>query len=402
MHADRRLILGLALLLGGAALGQSPPPEAEAARQAHVAAAVDDGIAAIRRDVYATSFSVDLTIRQAAGRIDAAKSLDEAIQSAEQRGGPRWREDGQSCEVRLELPGTTVAAALQEAGVKQFARLGLTSEAFARAVGHLKTLRFAATGVGRPKPAVVERPVDDPAPAWKAVSEPARTEAVSNAKNDAAARVVESLSAVPLGGGRTLADLLAQPGVAGDLRRQLADRPATGVEYGQDLAVRLRLAAGPDEVWPLVQENLQKYNLGPAPDDADAWRRLWDDVARSVCTPTGRGLPPANQRLIPRDPPPWASRQMDADGRGLGTDLKSARTAEALAHAQLRAQVEALELTPGTTLAEAAKRDPRVARALSGALGRARVSRVSYGGPSVTSRVNVDLDWLWRALAAIE
>jgi hypothetical protein len=93
---------------------------------------------------------------------------------------------------------------------------------------------------------------------------------------------------------------------------------------------------------------------------------------------------------------------MDADGQGIGKDLKGARAAETMARAQLRAQVEDLDLTPSVKLGDAAKRDSRVARALSGALRRARVSQVTFDKDSVTARVNLDLDWVWRGLTAIE
>src|SRR5688500_17786388 len=120
MRPDRYLIiLGLALVFGGPARGQPPQglDDPGTARRAQLAAAVDDGLAALRRDVYAAPFSVDLNVRQAASRLDAVDPIDRAIQTAEQRGGPRWRgdDDRPICEVRLELPGATVAAAIHEA-----------------------------------------------------------------------------------------------------------------------------------------------------------------------------------------------------------------------------------------------------------------------------------------------
>lgn len=110
----------------------------------------------------------------------------------------------------------------------------------------------------------------------------------------------------------------------------------------------------------------------------------------------------AMENPIPRNPPDWINRQIDAEGQGSGGGLRGARAGEAVALSQLREQVGALKLASGKTVGQAMADNPRINGAVTEALRRARVSRVEYASAMVTVRVSLDLDYVWRALTALE
>lgn len=252
----------------------APPATAPAAERSPLDQAHQDAIAALRREVLGTPFSTDLTIGQAARKMKVAAAIDQALQTAEQPGGVRWRD--KVCELRLELPGATLAAVLADADRKQPGALGMTSESFQRRLASLRTLRFSAIG------------------------------------SSAAA------------------------------------------------------------------------------------------FAEPVALPNPAAIAPVPARLVPVDPPDWAGRQMDADGRGDGGGLKGARAAEAVAQAQLRQQLDTLALTSDTTLGQAVTKDGRLNLAVARAMRHARVSRVTYGVDVVEVRMSLDLAHLWRELVRVE
>jgi len=247
------------------------PLPVERADSKALESAFRDAVAALRRDILQAPFSADMTVGQAAGKLNATQAIDASIQSARQPGGPRWRNT--ICELRLELPGKELARIFAEAGRGRSGELGMTSDFFDRRLAHLQTQTFVALGFGDPK-----------APRQNAV--------------------------------------------------------------------------------PPVAEKVES--------------------------------------IVPLNPPAWINRQLDVEGLGGGNGLKGARAAEAVALAELRRQVEALPLSGDMTLGAAIQKDPRVAGALRDAIRRARVSRVEYGNENVTVRMCLDLDYVWRALAAIK
>jgi hypothetical protein len=106
--------------------------------------------------------------------------------------------------------------------------------------------------------------------------------------------------------------------------------------------------------------------------------------------------------FLPFNPPRWASQSLQADGRATtaNTRLRAARAAEVDALANLRKQIDALEIGD-TTLGDASKNDRRLNTAIDRAIQRARLTKVDYlanGGANV--RANLDLNDLWREIDA--
>jgi hypothetical protein len=103
---------------------------------------------------------------------------------------------------------------------------------------------------------------------------------------------------------------------------------------------------------------------------------------------------------VPRNPPDWAQRQIDATGvAGSGHGLKAARAAEADALDKLRRQVRSLQLAPGMSLGEAAGQDKSIADAVERGVNRAHVINPEYpaaGGARVT--MTLDLGDVWEEL----
>ncbi len=241
---------------------------------------------------------------------------------------------------------------------------------------------------------------------WRNVTDAERREAILTAKSNAVAHVMQSLRPVPLSGASTLDDALNLPEVNAEIRDWIGGRPATAIVFGDDLGVTLVLSAPPEELWPVVQSALVRHHLGPPPSDGRAWARIQAAVLRAAAPAEGRSVATATHprdvpatAALPRAPPDWISRQLETEAEAEGSGLKAARIAEIVAQQHLRAQVEALPLNAATTLGQAAKVDPRVARALDKVLSRAPTTKVDYQQHGIVkARVSLDLEEVWRAL----
>src|SRR4051812_36409997 len=110
MRALLFMILSVVALSLPARLPAAEKLDADA-RRAQVSAANADAVEALRRDVFGASMTPDMTVEQFIQRTDSRDALDKAIRRAEQIGGTR-RLDDQTCQVRLQLPGTEVADAI--------------------------------------------------------------------------------------------------------------------------------------------------------------------------------------------------------------------------------------------------------------------------------------------------
>ena len=119
-------------------------------------------------------------------------------------------------------------------------------------------------------------------------------------------------------------------------------------------------------------------------------------MAATACRGWAQAGPGKTDRLssdLPRTPPDWIEKQLEADGksRALASRLKAARAAEADAIEKLRLQLESLPLTEALKVGEAAGQDKQVAGAIDRALGRSRTKRVDYlgdGGAQVVMKRN--------------
>ncbi|HEX8915179.1 MAG TPA: hypothetical protein VF796_22700, partial [Humisphaera sp.] len=269
-------------------------PNAADAAQRQVAAALADALETLRRDVLATPFDAERTIDQVVRRLDASLAFSKAVQSADQFGSPRWRDDG-ACELRMVLAGSAVADALEWAADQPHAKKVkfADSRAMRDGLARLRRRTFSAVGIGVAAGRLdVVRP--DSAP-WRGVPADDRAAALRAARADAVNGVMDNLAAVPLAGGKSLRDALALPDVADPIHRWLAARPVASVEFREDLKVRLILAVPADELWPVVRAALERNRLGPAPDDGAGWERLRAELARAVPQAEGRGSVPGDR-----------------------------------------------------------------------------------------------------------
>jgi hypothetical protein len=386
------------------------------ARRAQVAAANADAVEGLRRDVLSSSLTPDMTVEQFVQRTDSRGTLDKTVRRAEQIGGTRWLDD-QTCQVRLQLPGSEIADAIVEIAKAKPRETGIPADVIRQRVDKLRERTFAATGMStgaidrlRPRPEQA---------AWRGVPDADIRAALNDARRNAASQVLASVEPVALPSGKAqLQAVLADPKVRGALESWLINQPVTSAEFQDDLEVRVGIAPDADAFWnELKAAGANRKELG-FPTDADARDRLRLDVMRRIEPTVGRafakghagvgpGAPAPQQALmavdIPRDPPRWIADQIDvsAPSKRVDTPLKTARAAESAARDKLRNKIEELKLSSKLTLGDAAKRDNRVRAAIDRVVRHARPRKVSYlsdGGAEVT--FSLDLREVWYELVA--
>src|SRR5437016_714524 len=103
-----RLMLVCSLALAGFVRAQDA-----ASRDARdqIAAATGRALEALRGQVSAESIGPNLTVQDLLDKTNGTKKLMQTLRRAQQIGGPRWL-DAQTCQVRLEIGGPMVRAAL--------------------------------------------------------------------------------------------------------------------------------------------------------------------------------------------------------------------------------------------------------------------------------------------------
>jgi hypothetical protein len=179
----------------------------------------------------------------------------------------------------------------------------------------------------------------------------------------------------------------------------------------------VELESTPAESFATFHDLAVKQAEVPLPADQRGWDRVRDDFERRMVTPIGRAVVPLDGAgaeavvaapkplALPGHTPAWARRRLEATGSGTarGSKLRAAREGEAAAEATLRKQIEQLELTPTKTVGQAAKEDPRVARAITRALARTRIARADYhADDSAEVSVYLDLGDFWQELRDAE
>jgi hypothetical protein len=409
------IFLFLSLMAAGTS-AQLPATEPDGTPESRpeLAAATADSLDQIRGNALQVALTPELSVRRFLDNTGGADAFDRRIETAQQRGGTRWR-GPDICEVRMEISGAEVADELRKIAAANPGKVGVPVRALEPGLRSLAQHTFSAVGRSTGPGAVAQvRQADLPA-AWRNITEAERRAAIEGARSSAVTRVIESLKPVELGNGSTVGDALAVKQVNEELRAWLTGRPMTRVEFDDDLMVRVTLAVDPREFWPVIQSALIRNKLGPAPDNGKAWQQVRDAVIAGMASPVGRSSalkPPTTGRAVPQpppgapqpvrlpaEPPKWASEQMDADGKSSGANrLKAARAAEDVALGQLRKQIDALSLGE-LTIGQAAKADPRIERAVAGVVRRAPTSRVQYGDGNANVRVSLDLWLLWRELS---
>jgi hypothetical protein len=389
-----------------AADATTSPADAPGATKPQLDAATIDARESLQQDILSFPLTAELSVRQFIDRTPGgSEEVSKVIQNAQHRGGTRWTTD-QTCEVRMEVSGDDVAGAIRPILATYPGKLPAPREALEKGLRELMGRTFSAIGKSTGTANLFRLRPGAKAEVWRNVTDAERREAILTAKSNAVAHVVQSLRPVPIGGNKTLDDALNLPEVNAEIRDWIGGRPVTEVVFGDDLAITLTLSAPAEELWPIVQSALIRHQLGPSPSDSHSWGQvraaLLRDAApaqgRSVATPTHPQEIPANAAL-PQAPPDWASRQLETEADAEGSGLKAARIAGIVAQQHLRAQVEALPLNSTTTLGQAAKVDPRVARALDKVLGTAPTTKVDYQHHGIVKvRLSLDLEEVWRAL----
>jgi hypothetical protein len=354
-----------------------------------------------------------VTVGAFINRCQADDQLEATLKGAEQIGGTRWLDD-QTVQVRLEIHGSDIARTVEEIAGKNPSLLPLPLHTLRERLKKDASRRtYSATGTSTAAGAANLLRPDPSQIAWRTVSDADRQAVIETARHNAIDRVIDSLRAVEWDyGKRHLADAIAVPAVNDSLRDWLNARPITSIEFRDDLEVRISLAASPADLWPMLSDALTRQSAVSVPHDSKEWDALRHQVhirmasangaALARAAAPGGGLPPL---AIPREPPEWASTTADAEGvcgSVGGSKLKTARAAENIAMTRMRARVEALPFDAGTTLGEAARKDPRIAQALARSLIEARISKVDYDAPvagAVRVKMTLNLEAVWHELS---
>jgi hypothetical protein len=407
MNALRRLLTSLVIVLGSGvvALAQA---NADASR-AQVEAATATALASLRADVAAARMTPAFTVGQYLQAIGAPDALDEIVRDARQIGGPRWIDD-QTCQVKLELTGASVAYDLIAWAGTRRNITPIPAAALEQQLTDMKQRVFTATGTSVSGERVAGlRPIGA-GDRWNAVSDTARTQAVDAARQDAVRHAMDSIRGVSFGPNQTVGDLLARQDVQQNVDRWLSARPVTEVRFREDLQVELTVSTPPDDLLQAVIESARQVPGAQVPTDEQALADLRREFAKRVSaigrasvTPGGNGGAPRAEAIqLPDQPPAWAEQSIDAEAIApAGKNSLIARThAQDQASTNLRARIGALPLSRTMTLDQAASKDPRVALAINRAMLRARVTRTDWKQPGGAVLVAMTLDpWVvWSEL----
>lgn len=391
----------LVCLIGLTAVAQ------EDARSPQVVAATADAIDGLRREVLAAQVTSGITVQDLIDRLGGNDELDKSLHTGRLVGGTRWLDD-QTAQVQLVVGGGDVARVLAKLVHDNPGKSPIPPDRLNRELSGWSERTFSALGTST-SAADIERlkpPAGDRA--WWGVSDAARKSALVTARDNAVNRVVDSLRPIQFDTGKTLDQALSVPEVRDALRGWLANRPVKSVQFDDDLAVRLSLAAQPEDLWHALKSSLSRQTQVPVATGQAGWDRLQEQVVARAAPAVGVGVVEpgrvaAPNQLIPSDPPDWAVRQADAQANSPahGSKLHTARAAEALALEKLRAQINSLPLGPKSTVGEAARSNPRIEEAVSKTLGHARPYKVDYGANgSVTVHMSLNLVDLWSELAS--
>lgn len=382
----------------------------DAAQIAQVDAARSDALEALRREILAAQILPDATVQTLVDRAGGQGLISKALTTAQQLGGPRWIDD-QTCQVTLSINGDEIAKALVQMSESKPRALSVTPPVLRDKLKRWRHRTFESVGTSIGWSAVDRLRPDPTQASWQNVSDDDRRRAIVAAKQGAVAAVLESLKPIPLEGTHTIAEALALPPVDQELRKWLSSRPITAVQFRDNREVRLALSVAPQEMWPVLKEALQRQKSVPVPTKVNDWIRVREQVSARMAPPIGSSSAEATPTAaatrpavaLPTEPPPWVNESMDATGssNAVGSPLRTARAAEAAALQQLRTKLNSLVLSPGLTLGDAAKQDPRIENAVARSVQRAQIAKVEYDSPtrgSVRTKLALNLEDLWREL----
>lgn len=398
----RHLLLLVLLLVAAHARGQ------ETGNHDRVQAAYDNAMQSLRQQVDDVQIRPDLTIADVIEKVGGEAELATILAKAQRIGGPRWLDD-QTCQVRLDISGATVADSLKQIVSDNPKKSPVTVDALAPRLKDLNKKTFCAVGTSTGSKAIGgARPIRE-ADGWAAVDDDARRQAVAAAKRDAVTRVIESVRDVPLAPDKTVGDAMDVKSVHEALDRWIQSRPVTRVEFQEDFQVKLTLAAAAGDLYNTFESAAKAQTKVPLPKDSKGWDELRERFTSRIGRVSGRASAKAPSRVVnavqlPDVPPDWVQQQLDAQGssKAKADKLKAARAAETDAVSRLRTQVEALPLTSGVTIGEAQKRDKRLAEAVGRAVKEAHTYKVDYESDgSARVKVNLDLREVWESIRSL-
>jgi hypothetical protein len=389
---------------------------AEDAARAQVRAATNDAVANLLEEVSRVPLTRNLSVGEFVRRTNSTEELAKVLQRSQQIGEPRWIDEN-TCQIELQISGPLVAQALKRAAASNPRRSPLSITDLERAVKYWDQRSFTATGaatsklpVGRVRHAPRMGLHRDP---WWDLADSVREQTVTAAKLDAARRSLSGVRSVELTSKSSVGDLLAVKEVSEGMQKWMASQPAASVELHDDLEAEVELTVNPEEAYAMLRILAGKQKDVAVPTNEKEWAKVRVDFVRHLPAPIGRAVAnPAGQAAggpkplgLPQRPPAWVARRLEASGSGAParTKLLAARAAEAAAQAKLRKQIEELQLGPKVTLAQAAKDDPRVEKAIVRTIERSKIGRAEYHADgSADVAVYLDLDALWQELREAE
>jgi hypothetical protein len=376
-------------------------------RDAQVDAATANAIEALRADVADERLSPKVTVQDLLKKTDSAGDLIKALRRAQRIGGPRWIDD-QTCQVRLELGGDRVADALVQIAQTHADTSPIPADAIRQKLQSWDNRTFVATGTSAASEVIGGlRPQGNEA--WARVSNEARKAAILSAKQNAAQRAIDGVKPIKLTKTKTVADALANAEVNDAMMAWVQSRPATSVQFRDDLSVDVTLVVPPGEMFDVFRTSLHDKKAVPQPASDEDWLRVRKEFVDRATNVTGRGravsqapTQPQLLAILPDEAPKWINQPLTAEAtsdRASGGKLRTARAAEDKAITELRKKIDALPLTSSQTIGAVTKQNKSLGDAIDQALQHAKPYKVDYRGDgSVSVKVMLDARDLWDAL----
>jgi hypothetical protein len=419
MKPDRGVIL-VSLWLTAVAYGQAAPPRAvpgsnssghtaaepaEDDPRAHqVQAATVNARTRLKEQIRQTPINRNLSVGDVIDRTRSDDQLTKTVDAAQPVGGPRWTDDDQTCQVRVDLPGHAVADLLSAIQKDHPSEVALKSDDLKRALAVFARREFASVGtaVAAARANQVRCGVGE----WTKVPDAERRRAVAEAHGKAIAQVLDSVGPIPLTPDQTIADALKKPAVRDRLTSWLKEQPVTRIEAREGLEVSVTIFAAPKA----LSGRIKSFVRDAAPNQKGV---DWDSVRAAIeAVPPGfSGTATAVLPVVPRTNlatttlPPQPTEmlndalQAEATAPKGSSPLQTGRTAEAAAIAKVRAQFLALHVTDTQTLGQAVAADPAMNDAVDRAMRRAKTFHETYNADgSVTVQVQLDPQAAWDDL----
>jgi hypothetical protein len=375
-------------------------------RQEQLQAATANAVADLRDQILRARLSRDITVNDFLDRTNSQAELARILKNAQPVGGPRWVDD-HTCQVRLELPASSVAAMLMGVAHTPSQHAPLKPETLKLKFNDWNKVNFSSVGSSVGGDALDSAKPKEVVGKWDEVSDSARKSAIVQARADAAGQMTKAIGPILLTEKIHASDALARPAIADSFDKWLHHRPVTRIEFLDDLNVSVTISIAPKSL-----SNAFKSAVEADPDFVHSTKIDWDQVDHQLeelpASMAGTGAAvvagPATSLpsiVLPLQPPDWVDQQLQADASasGNGSRLKVGHAAETDAIGKLRDQFLLLHIDPATTLGDAAHSDPQLKQAVDRALLHAHTYRVDYHSDgSVKVQVSLDLRDAWDAL----